>query len=129
MNTQFSVTFILIDSYEIHSLRSLFQLSLQSIAWKMSASFFTIKEHIIPCLHIREDLVTTSPEDPEWRMHVRQYMPLNNPSPKEGDLTIIGGHGNGFVKVIPFITRDLMLSLTHLYTYLERNYTNQSGMI
>lgn len=31
-------------------------------------------------------------------MHIKQYIHYNNPSPKEGDLTIIGGHGNGFTK-------------------------------
>jgi hypothetical protein len=65
----------------------------------MSSSLFTVREHIIPCFHIREEIVTTLPDDPEWRMHVRQYIPHNNPLPKEGDLTIIGGHANGFVKV------------------------------
>jgi pimeloyl-ACP methyl ester carboxylesterase len=31
---------------------------------------------------------------------IKQYIPLNNPAPKEGDVTIIGGHGNGFIKVM-----------------------------
>ena len=32
-------------------------------------------------------------------MSVKQYIPLDNPDPKPGDITIVGGHANGFPKV------------------------------
>jgi len=50
---------------------------------------FEIKHHAISCQNIREDFTNTSPPssaDPGWRMHMKQYIPRNNPSPKEGDL-------------------------------------------
>jgi hypothetical protein len=60
---------------------------------------FTIKEHIIPGSHLREDVITMRADDPIYQVHIKQYIPLNNPSPNDGDVTIIGCHGNGFVKV------------------------------
>ena len=68
---------------------------------KMSSEFFTVEEHIVPCQHIREGFMTTSPDDPGWRMQVKQYTPRNNPSPKEGDITILSSHANGFPVVKP----------------------------
>ncbi len=35
------------------------------------------------------------------QLSVKQYIPKSNPNPKPGDLTIIGSHANGFVKVSP----------------------------
>lgn len=32
-------------------------------------------------------------------MSVKQYIPVENQDPKEGDVTIVGGCGNGFLKV------------------------------
>jgi hypothetical protein len=65
----------------------------------MSEGNFVVKEHIVPCQHIREEFITSSLDDPKWHMQVKQYTPRNNVSPKEGDVTIISSHANGFPKV------------------------------
>jgi pimeloyl-ACP methyl ester carboxylesterase len=65
----------------------------------MSCTKFIVKEHIIPCHHIREEFITSSPDDPCWQMQAKQYIPRNNLSPKEGDITVISSHANGFPMV------------------------------
>lgn len=61
---------------------------------------FEIKDHVIPCLHLREDIVRTSLDDgADWMMSVRQYTPLDNLKPSEGDVTILGAPCLGFPKV------------------------------
>lgn len=65
-----------------------------------ASSPFTIQEHIVPCHHIREDVVRTSLDDgADWRMSVKQYTPLDNLNPAEGDLTILAAPCLGFPKV------------------------------
>ncbi|KAH6711674.1 Alpha/beta hydrolase family-domain-containing protein [Leptodontidium sp. MPI-SDFR-AT-0119] len=70
------------------------------MASEKSRTPFIIREHVIPCSHIREDLTTTTSgqEQETWRMSVKQYIPVENQDPKEGDVTIVGGCGNGFLK-------------------------------
>lgn len=62
---------------------------------------FEIKEHILECQHIREYARATS-ESQETVLHlaVKQYIPLDNLHPQDGDVTIIGAHANGFPKVL-----------------------------
>jgi len=63
------------------------------------SSFFRIVEHLVPCQHIREYAQATANEQEDvLHLAVKQYIPLENPNPKPGDVTIIGGHANGFVK-------------------------------
>lgn len=70
----------------------------------MSSSPFRIVEHVIPCQHIREYPQATSNEQEDvLHLAVKQYIPLNNPNPQRGDVTIIGAHANGFPKVCSFI--------------------------
>jgi hypothetical protein len=66
----------------------------------MSSQIFKIVEHTIDCQHIREyaRATSTSQED-VLHLAVKQYIPLDNLNPQEGDLTIIGAHANGFPKV------------------------------
>ena len=60
---------------------------------------FRIVEHLVPCQHIREYAQATANEQEDvLHLAVKQYIPLDNPNPKPGDITIIGGHANGFVK-------------------------------
>ncbi|KAG4443259.1 hypothetical protein IFR05_001302 [Cadophora sp. M221] len=69
------------------------------MAKQTSPSPFIIKEHIVPCSHIRGDLTTTSDKEQEkWRMSVKQYVPVGNQEPGEGDITIVGGCGNGYLR-------------------------------
>ena len=66
----------------------------------MQSSLFEIKEHTLECQHIREyaRATATSQED-VLHLAIKQYIPLDNSQPKEGDITIIGAHANGFPKV------------------------------
>jgi len=72
----------------------------------MSTAVFQVKEHIVPCHHIREDVVRTSVNDgADWKMSVKQYMPLDNLRSSEGDITILNAPAGGYSKV-GFISFD-----------------------
>lgn len=62
-------------------------------------SHYRIVEHKIPCQHIREypRALAHSQEDVLY-LAVKQYIPVENPDPQPGDITIIGAHANGFPK-------------------------------
>lgn len=63
-------------------------------------SCFRVIEHVIPCQHIREYPHATATEQEEvLNLAVKQYIPLDNPNPQPGDVTLIGAHANGFPKV------------------------------
>lgn len=65
----------------------------------MSSSVFEIREHIVECQHIREYArATANTQEDVLHLAVKQYIPLDNLTPSEGDLTIIGAHANGFPK-------------------------------
>lgn len=63
------------------------------------ASSFRIVDHVVPSQHIREYPRGLADEQ-EVILHqaVKQYIPLDNLSPKDGDVTIISSHANGFPK-------------------------------
>ena len=64
------------------------------------SSIFEIKEHTLECQHIREYArATANSQEEVLQLAIKQYIPLDNPQPKEGDVTIIGAHANGFPKV------------------------------
>jgi len=75
------------------------QLGHNPVAVNMS-SLFKIEEHVLDCQHIREyaRATSTSQED-VLKLSIKQYTPLENLKPKDGDVTIIGAHANGFPKV------------------------------
>ncbi|KAJ4315958.1 hypothetical protein N0V84_008092 [Fusarium piperis] len=63
------------------------------------ASVFNIAQHVIEASHIREYARATShSQDEKLHLHVKQYIPKDNPVPRKGDVTIIGAHANGFPK-------------------------------
>ncbi|GME33074.1 hypothetical protein GTA08_BOTSDO00999 [Neofusicoccum parvum] len=65
----------------------------------MSAFPFEVKEHVIPCQHIRAYPRATAHEQEEvLHLSVKQYIPRDNPNPRVGDVTIIGTHAQGFPK-------------------------------
>jgi hypothetical protein len=67
----------------------------------MSSSVFRIKEHTLECQHVREyPRATARAQEDVLYLAIKQYKPLDNPHPREGDLTIIGAHANGFPKVL-----------------------------
>jgi hypothetical protein len=61
---------------------------------------FHIHEHVIDGAHIREYARAASvDQERPMKLHVKQYTPVDNPNPKDGDVTVIGAHANGFPKV------------------------------
>ncbi|KAI0394249.1 Alpha/beta hydrolase family-domain-containing protein [Xylariaceae sp. FL0594] len=65
----------------------------------MSSFPFHVKEHKVPCQHVREwPRATANSQEDVLYLHVKQYIPKDNPSPQPGDVTIIGTHANGFPK-------------------------------
>ena len=72
----------------------------QHFPTRMSSSFRVV-EHIVNGSHTRDYIAETANGDSDMpKLSVKQYIPLDNPTPKPGDLTIIGAHANGFPKVI-----------------------------
>lgn len=66
----------------------------------MSTSSFRIIEHVIEAGHIREYArATLDSQEDVLHLAIKQYIPLSNPNPQPGDVTIIGAHANGFPKV------------------------------
>ncbi|CAG9989351.1 unnamed protein product [Clonostachys byssicola] len=64
----------------------------------MSSSYRVI-QHTIDCCHTRDYIAATANGDADApKLSVKQYIPLNNPTPEPGDITIIGAHANGFPK-------------------------------
>jgi hypothetical protein len=65
-----------------------------------SSTVFQIKEHTLECQHIREYArATAKAQEDVLYLAIKQYIPLDNPQPQDGDVTIIGAHANGFPKV------------------------------
>lgn len=87
-------------------------------------SLFDIKEHTIEASYIREYARATShSQDEKLLLHVKQYIPKDNPNPQKGDVTLIGGHANGFPKVSLCYALITRLELSDL----SRNYMNLCG--
>jgi pimeloyl-ACP methyl ester carboxylesterase len=60
---------------------------------------FHVIEHIVPAQHIRDfPRALLDAEETVLHLHVKQYIPIDNPNPRPGDVTIIGAHANGFPK-------------------------------
>jgi hypothetical protein len=71
---------------------------------------FIIRDHLVPGQHIREYARATSTSQTEvLKLAVKEYVPRDNIEPREGDVTVIGAHANGFPKVCNF--------LSFLFTY------------
>ena len=67
----------------------------------MGPGCFEIKEHTLECQHIREyPHATARSQEDVLRLAIKQYIPRDNQDPRDGDVTIIGAHANGFPKVI-----------------------------
>lgn len=61
---------------------------------------FQIVEHVIPCQHIRDyHHATRAHQEVVLSLAIKQYIPLNNLSPQEGDVTIIAAGSSGMPKV------------------------------
>ena len=89
-------------------------------------SLFRVQEHTLITSHIREyPGATVDGQDDELKLAIKQYTPLDNQDPKPGDVTIIGGHANGFPKVLHYQGRRVDI-FNKLISY--RNFTSPFGM-
>ena len=92
-------TRIILRSSKNNRLRPVLRLGQRSIVIRMASSFRVV-QHIVKGCHTREYIAATTNGDADTpRLSVKQYIPLDNPTPKPGDVTIIGAHANGFPKV------------------------------
>ena len=67
-------------------------------------SHFRVIEHTVRCQPIRQLPGAVKPGyENQLRLAVKQYIPRENPSPHESDVTLIGAHANSFPKVNIFI--------------------------
>ncbi|KAG9239450.1 prolyl aminopeptidase-like protein [Amylocarpus encephaloides] len=65
----------------------------------MSSSVFQIKEHEVECQHIREyPRALSHSQNDVLHLAVKQYIPLDNLQPQDGDVTIVAAHANAFPK-------------------------------
>lgn len=88
----------------------------------MSEKYFKVVEHVIEAQHIREYMrATLDSQEEVLHLAVKQYIPLNNPNPQPGDVTIIGAHANGFPKELYEPLWDEILSLSETHGYRIRN--------
>lgn len=63
---------------------------------------YRIVEHSVRCQYIRERAGAAEPGyENRLRIAVKQYIPISNPNPAAGDVTIIATHANAFPKVQP----------------------------
>ncbi len=63
-------------------------------------SHFRVIEHTVRCQGVRERLGAVKPgHENQLRLAVKQYIPIDNPTPGDGDVTLIGAHANAFPKV------------------------------
>ena len=60
---------------------------------------FRIKEHVIDGQYIREYPRATASPDSPLKLCIKQYIPIDNPNPQPGDVTIVATHGTGIPKV------------------------------
>jgi hypothetical protein len=82
----------------------------------MSSKYFTSTSHTVPAQHIRGYYRATAKSQEEvLQLAVKRYVPLNNPIPQPGDVTIIACHAAGYFKELyePFFD-DLLVALSEV---------------
>ncbi|KAJ3543092.1 hypothetical protein NM208_g3754 [Fusarium decemcellulare] len=63
------------------------------------SSSYRVVQHTVNCCHTRDHVAATARGDADTpKLSVKQYIPINNPDPQPGDVTVIGAHANGFPK-------------------------------
>ncbi|KAL8243776.1 hypothetical protein R6Q59_010034 [Mikania micrantha] len=83
---------------------------------------YRILEHKVPCQHIREYPSALAYEEEDvLHLAVKQYIPLDNPNPQPGDVTIIAAHANGFPKELYEPLWEDLLSRTQINGFKIRN--------
>ncbi|KAL9612196.1 MAG: hypothetical protein Q9167_003184 [Letrouitia subvulpina] len=79
----------------------------------MSSDRFRVTEHTVPCQHIREYPHGVRDDQADIVLAVKQYQPLDNLEPRDGDVTIVGAHANGLTKIRRI--SELTIKLKELY--------------
>ena len=82
----------------------------------MSTQNFAIKTHCFPGQHLRQyPGATRHHEEDIQYLEAKQYIPLSNPHPQNGDITVLATHAVGFPKELyePFFDVFLQQSSTH----------------
>lgn len=65
-----------------------------------SSPVFSVQTHVISAQHIREyPGATLHSQEDDLKLHIKQYIPRNQPEIPSEAITIIGAHANGFIKV------------------------------
>ncbi len=78
----------------------------------MSAPHFMVRSRVLQAQHIREyPEATASGEDEILELAVKQYIPIDNPNPQAGDVTIISVHAVGFPKVSSKCTSGILTQI------------------
>lgn len=86
------------------------------------STVFEIREHIIPCTYIREYPRGTATEQEDiLQLAIKQYIPLENPNPSSGDITIVATHGSGLPKELYEPMFDDLLSQTRNLNFKIRS--------
>lgn len=79
----------------------------------MSSQYFRLDEHTIEASHIRSfPRALSTHENDRLQLAIKQYTPLNNLNPQDGDITIIGAHANAFPKVYSSIVLSHKIKVT-----------------
>ena len=68
---------------------------------------FDVREHIINASHLRSYPRSARDENATFKLHVKQYVPLDSDATKAGAVTIIAAGGIGFPKVLHLISVQL----------------------
>ncbi|KAF3051405.1 hypothetical protein E8E11_004573 [Didymella keratinophila] len=88
----------------------------------MSSQHFQIDEHKIEASHIRSfPRALATHENDVLHLAIKQYTPLNNPNPQEGDITIIAAHANAFPKELYEPLWDELLQRSHNFGFRIRS--------
>lgn len=98
---------------------------------------FHVVEHIVEGQHIREyPRALVESQETVVHLHVKQYIPVDNPNPQPGDVTIIGAHANGFPKELYEPLWEDLLTQSHRHNFRIRSIwitdvatQGQSGVI
>lgn len=84
--------------YALHA-RSTIKSRFSHLPLARHMSHFTVHSHTTRTQHTRDRPAGAERgRHNDLRLHVNQYIPEDNNSPKAGDVTLIGAHANGFPK-------------------------------
>ncbi|KAJ5692232.1 hypothetical protein N7462_001655 [Penicillium macrosclerotiorum] len=64
------------------------------------SSPFHISEHVIDAQHIRENSRATATPNAPLKLCIKKYTPIDNLTPKPGDVTFVASHGTGLPKEV-----------------------------